>query len=127
MKKLVKEIGLSVLISMTTGSNGAETIKESARMLSSSAFDRKMEKDADMKAVEYLVNAKVNPEKFAEFLYKFVEGEQENLALLTWISTHPDSKSRAEYIIEQSKQQTESYNSIISDGLWKRLQERVRP
>lgn len=127
MKKLVKEIGLSVLISMTTGSNGAETIKESARMLSSSAFDRKLEKDADIKAVEYLFNAHVNPVKFAEFLYKFAEGEQENLALLTWISTHPDSKSRAEYIIEQSKQREESYKSIITDGMWKRLQERVKP
>jgi predicted Zn-dependent protease len=127
MKKLVKEIGLSVLISMTTGSNGAETIKEAARMLSSSAFDRKLEKDADIKAVEYLVNAQVNPEKFAEFLYKFAEGEQDNLALLTWISSHPDSKLRAEYIIEQSKKKSESYQFIISDVTWHRLKQQVKP
>ena len=44
MKKLIKEIGLSVLISMTTGKGGSEIIKETAKMLSSSAFDRKLEK-----------------------------------------------------------------------------------
>jgi hypothetical protein len=35
MKKLVNEIGLSVLISMTTGNGGSEVIKETAKMLSS--------------------------------------------------------------------------------------------
>ena len=50
MKKLVKEIGLSVLISMTTGNGGSEIVKETAKMLSSSAFDRSLEKEADIKA-----------------------------------------------------------------------------
>ncbi|MCA6433919.1 MAG: M48 family metallopeptidase, partial [Cytophagales bacterium] len=66
MKKLVKEIGLSVLISMTTGNGGPEVIKQAAKMLSSSAFDRGLEKEADIKAVDYLIQAKVNPELFAE-------------------------------------------------------------
>jgi predicted Zn-dependent protease len=127
MKKLVKEIGLSVLISMTTGNKGAETIKESARMLSSSAFDRKLEKDADLKAVEYLVNTKVNPEKFAEFLYKFADAEQDDHVLSTWISTHPDSKSRAEYIIEQSKNKSASYKPILADVTWVSIKQQVKP
>lgn len=67
-KKLVKEVGLSALISMTTGNKGSEIIRETAGTLSSLAFDRSMEKEADIKAVDYLIKAKINPEPFANFL-----------------------------------------------------------
>lgn len=121
MKKLVKEVGLSVLISMTTGSSGAEVIKETAKMLSSSAFDRSLEKDADIKAVDYLVNAKLNPEPFAGFLYKLSETEDETTKYLTWISTHPDSKDRAEYIVEYIKGKETEYKTILTNETWDKL------
>ncbi len=121
MKKLIKEIGLSVLISMTTENGGKEIIKETAKMLSSSAFDRSLEKAADIKAVEYLINAKVNPEPFANFLYKLSDNENKATEYLTWISTHPDSKERAEYIIEQSKNKLTDYEPILSTETWDKL------
>lgn len=121
MKKLVKEIGLSVLISMTTGNSGAEVIKETAKMLSSSAFDRSLEKEADIKAVDYLVSAHVNPAPFADFLYKLSHNEHAAADYLTWISTHPDSKDRAEYIIEYSKDKLTDYKPILSDETWAQL------
>ena len=121
MKKLVKEIGLSVLISMTTGNSGAEVIKETAKMLSSSAFDRSLEKEADIKAVDYLINANVNPELFADFLYKLSDSEHEATKYFTWISTHPDSKERAEYIIEYSKGKLTEYKPILSNETWDKL------
>lgn len=121
MKKLVKEIGLSVLISMTTGNSSGEVIKETAKMLSSSAFDRSLEKEADIKAVDYLVNANVNPEPFADFLYKLSDSEHEAIKYLTWISTHPDSKDRAEYIIEYSKGKETEYKPILSNETWDKL------
>ncbi|MBK8402507.1 MAG: M48 family metallopeptidase [Saprospiraceae bacterium] len=126
MKKLVKEIGLSVLISMTTGNGGSEVIKETAKMLSSSAFDRSLEKEADIKAVDYLVNAKINPEPFANFLYKLSNKEHESTKYLTWISTHPDSKERAEYIIEYSKGKLTDYNPILSNETWDKLREELK-
>jgi beta-barrel assembly-enhancing protease len=121
MKKLVKEIGLSVLISMTTGNSGTEVIKETAKMLSSSAFDRSLEKEADIKAVDYLVNANVNPEPYADFLYKLSVSEHKASKYLTWISTHPDSKERAEYIIEYSKGKLTDYKTILSPETWDKL------
>ena len=121
MKKLVKEIGLSVLISMTTGNSGAEVIKETAKMLSSSAFDRSLEKEADIKAVDYLVNANINPEPFANFLYKLSDTEHEAIKYLTWISTHPDSQDRAEYIIKYSKGKETEYKPILSNETWDKL------
>jgi predicted Zn-dependent protease len=121
MKKLVKEIGLSVLISMTTGNGGAEIIKETAKMLSSSAFDRNLEKEADIKAVDYLTTAKVNPESFANFLYKLSDKENEATKYLTWISTHPDSRERAKYIIEYSKNKLTDYKPILSIETWEKM------
>jgi predicted Zn-dependent protease len=126
MKKLVKEIGLSVLISMTTGNGGSEVIKETAKMLSSSAFDRSLEKKADLKAVDYLINAKVNPEPLATFLYKLSDKEHEATKYLTWISTHPDSKERAEFIIEYSKVKFTDYKPILSNVTWDNLKEELK-
>jgi predicted Zn-dependent protease len=126
MKKLVKEIGLSVLISITTGNSGAEVIRETAKMLSSSAFDRSLEKEADIKAVDYLVNANINPEPFADFLYKLSDTEHEAIKYLTWISTHPDSKDRAEYIIEYSKGKEKEYKSILSNETWAKLKAELK-
>lgn len=126
MKKLVKEIGLSVLISMTTGNSGGEVIKETAKMLSSSAFDRGLEKEADVKAVDYLINAQVNPEPFADFLYKLSESENEATKYLTWISSHPDSKDRAQYVIEYSKGKLKEFKPILSDTTWIKLKAAVQ-
>lgn len=128
MKKLVKEIGLSVLISMTTGNSGGEVIKETAKMLSSSAFDRSLEKEADIKAVDYLINANVNPEPLANFLYKLSEKEHEALKYITWISSHPDSKERAEYIIEYSITKLSDFNPkpILTQNSWEKMKDVLR-
>jgi len=121
MKKLVKEIGLSVLISMTTVNGGSEIIRETAKMLSSSAFDRSLEKEADIKAVDYLVKAKINPAPFADFLFKLSNKENETSKYLTWISTHPDSKERAEYIIAYSKDKETKFTGVLTAATWEKL------
>ncbi len=126
MKKLVKEIGLSVLISMTTGNSGTEIIHEAAKVISSSAFDRSLEKEADIKAIEYLTNAKVNPVPFADFLYKLSDNENEATKYLAWISTHPESKERAAYIIEYSKDKKSDYKSIITKETWAKFKEKLK-
>jgi len=102
MKKLVKQIGYSILISITTGDAGGEVIKEVLGILTSSAYDRSLEKDADLKAVEYLKNAKLDVKAFADFLYRLGE-ENEGAVPLTWISTHPDPKERAKYILKEGQ------------------------
>ena len=111
---------------MTTGNGGTEVIKETAKMLSSSAFDRNLEKEADIKAVDYLTNAKVNPEPFANFLYKLSDKEHEATKYLTWISTHPDSKERAEYIVRYIKGKMSDYKPILSNETWDKLKEELK-
>lgn len=126
MKKLIREVGLSVLISMTTGNGGTEILKEVAKKLSSTAFDRNLEKEADLTAVDYMLQAKIDPEPFANFLYKLSDNENEATSLLTWISTHPDSKERAEYIIESLKDRKGSYQEVIQKSTWAHLKSALR-
>jgi predicted Zn-dependent protease len=102
MKKLLKQLGYTVLINLTTGEAGGEAIKQVLGMLSSTAYDRKLEKDADVKAVEYLKKTGISANGFADFLYRL--GEKDGaLGNLSWISTHPDSRERAKYIREEAK------------------------
>jgi predicted Zn-dependent protease len=126
MKKLIKEIGLTVLITMTTGGGSGETIKEAAKTLSSSAFDRELEKEADLKAVEYLVRAKVNPSCFANFMFKITDKENEAFKYPTWMSTHPDSKQRAAYILAESKKSPVSFRPVLATTTWEKLQKELK-
>ena len=40
---------------------------------------------------------------------------------VSWTSTHPDSKERAEYIIEDSKNNATVYESVLSINTWEQL------
>ena len=126
MQKLIREVGLSVLISMTTGNGGSESIGGAAKILSSSAFDRSIEKEADIKAVDYLLKANIDPEPFANFLYKLSGKESEADKYLSWISTHPESKERAEYIIEYSRNRKGTYEAVLSEMTWGKLKDQLK-
>ncbi|MES2558303.1 MAG: M48 family metallopeptidase [Bacteroidota bacterium] len=127
MKKLMKEVGLSVLVSMTTGNGGGgEMIKETAKMLSSTAFDRSLEKEADMKAVDYMIKADINPEPFADFLYRLADIPDEIAKYTQWISTHPESKERAAYIREYAKGKKHStFKPILAPETWDMLKDKL--
>jgi beta-barrel assembly-enhancing protease len=126
MKKLIKEVGLSTLISMATGTKGVGATRELAKTISSSAFDRSLEKDADLKSVEYMAKAEVNPAPFAEFMYKL--SSNENLDMnnyLSWMSTHPASEDRAAYIMDYASEFKGDYHSVLSEATWQKVQRLV--
>lgn len=120
MKKLIKEIGLSALISMTSG-GGGEAIKEAVKLLSSSAYDRDLEREADITSVDYLINANIDPEAFANFLYRLSDREKNIPNQVFWISTHPDSKERAENIIEYIRGKDIEKNAVLTKAQWDNL------
>lgn len=126
MKKLVKEVGLSVLVSMTTGSSGSKTVQETAKMLSGSAYDRRLESEADKKAVDYLLKANIDPEALANFLYKISDVGNEFSNYLAWISTHPDSKERAGEIISLCRNKSLNFKPVLAQKTWSELKERIK-
>lgn len=126
MNKLVKEIGLSVLISMSTGNGNADVIKEAIRQLSSTAYDRKLETEADLTAVEYLEKAEIDPEPFANFLYRLADDTKQLPRQIYWISTHPESKERAEEIINNIKNKDYPPSEKIDSLRFEQLKEQIR-
>lgn len=116
MKKLVKEIGLEMLFAMAGGDAGFEIARETGRTLSSSAFDRKHEREADEYAVEILAQSNVDPQHLSNFFFRL--SQKHNMPEeLAWISTHPDTKERAADIIKRKKDYTYS-PSIIINTAW---------
>ena len=111
---------------MTIGAGGGQVVKETAKMLSSSAFDRTLEKEADIKAVDYLINAKINPRPFANFLFKLSAKENEATKYLNWMSTHPDSKLRAKYIIDYGNGKKTEYHDVLELETWNKLREELQ-
>lgn len=97
MKKIIKQVGFSLLFTLITGDIGGSTVGQVVEMLSSSAYDRSLEKDADLKAVDYLKRSGYGVDGFADFLDRL--GAQDGgMGNLSWLSTHPDSKERARYV-----------------------------
>lgn len=126
MKKLTNEIGFSVLFSLTTGNKNPELVKQLAKSLSSTAFERKMEKQADIKSVDYLTKAFINPIAFSDFLLKLSEKDGPINEYLSWISTHPNSKERASYIRLYCKNKKNSFKSVISASTWEMMKEELK-
>jgi predicted Zn-dependent protease len=102
VKKLGKEIGLSILMNLTLGDIGGEVVRNALSTITSTAYDRSLEKEADLKAVDYMVAAKMNPTYLASFLEK-LDKQSKMPEVLQWVSTHPDSKERVRYINEKVK------------------------
>ncbi len=124
MKKLSKEIGYSVLLTAAGGSKGGQLAKQILKTLSSSAYDRKLEKEADITSVDYMIKAHINPRPMADFMYQMAQ-DRKMPEGMGWIADHPESEERAKYILEYIKGKKLNTKQSISDKDWKTFQEQV--
>ncbi len=125
MKKLSKEVGLSVLLSATAGDKGGAIVKEIFKTLSSTAYDRSLEKEADMQSVNYLLKANISPEPLADFMYVMAQ-EQKTPKALTWISTHPECEERAKYILDYLKGKKYEKKQTLTQKEWEQYKEQIK-
>ena len=123
MKKLSKEIGLSVLLSITTGANST-VISQIVKTLSSSAYDRSLETEADMESVKYMLNANIDPRPFADFLYE-LSLDNELHKYTYWVSTHPESEARAKTILNYLKTKKIKSKSILTKEDWENFKDSI--
>lgn len=122
MQKLINQVGLSVLIAATTGQSGSTQISELVKLVSSTAFDRSLEKEADLKSIDYLVNASINPTPFADFMAKLAEKEGDVSGYLDWVSTHPASQERSEYLRQYIAEKSFTpIPHVLHETTWNRL------
>lgn len=125
MKKLVTEVGLSALVAMTSGTGGTAVSKQLVQLLSSSAYSRKLESEADFKAADYMLQAGVDPGGLADFLYKMAS-QSETSYNMYWLRSHPDSKERAQKVAEYVKGKLPRSQPPLSDLSWNELKAAVK-
>ncbi|MBX7125836.1 MAG: M48 family metallopeptidase [Cyclobacteriaceae bacterium] len=104
-KKLVKEVGISMLMVLAGGNQGQEILKQVIHTMSSTAFDRDFEREADLFAVNAMAASGIDPEQLSNFMYRLAQ-DHSLPAELIWLSTHPDSKERAAEMLEERKKLT---------------------
>ena len=124
MKKLSKEVGLFVLLSAASAGKGGAILKGILKTLSSTAYDRTLEKEADMESVKYLLKANINPEPMADFMYELAQ-KQDNPDGFGWISTHPESEERAKYILDYLKGKKYQKKQTLTQKEWDAYKKQV--
>lgn len=126
MKKMVKEIGLAMVISLSGGDSGAEIVRQTVKMLSSTAFDREQESEADASGVHYMAKADIDPQASADFLFR-LSHEKENITnRFELLNTHPNSADRAAEVIKLRKREIFTAHPISDSLSWKKFQQAVR-
>lgn len=123
-KKLVKEIGLGMLLVLVSGDAGPDILREVVHALSSTAFDRGQESEADKQGVHYLAKSNIDPRHLSNFLFRLSRDERIP-EQLEWLSTHPDSKDRAAEILKLRK--TVDFDTVPPlQTSWALVKERIR-
>lgn len=123
MKKLVKEIGLISLLSNVAGNNNGQFFYESLRVLTSTAYDRGLEEKADQMAVEYMIQAGLNPLGLAKALDAISQAEVGGFTTFSWLRTHPDTQQRIQTIEGLSGADSINTKQVVLLTTWEKLKE----
>ncbi|HLX13471.1 MAG TPA: M48 family metallopeptidase [Bacteroidota bacterium] len=121
MKKLVKDVGLAMLATLAGGQAGGEIARQVAQTLSSTAFDREQESEADAAAVHILAKANIDPRCLADFLFRLSQEKADMPKSFELISDHPNSKDRSAEILELRKKEHYAAQQVLNDDEWKTL------
>jgi len=122
-KKLVKEIGAAVLASIMSNGGQNEVISQLIQVITSKAYDRGIESEADLLASNYLCKAGIDAKPFEDFLRKLNNNETSEAE--KWLSTHPDHIERANTIELESKKCKTQSRKVLHESTWENLKQDI--
>jgi len=122
IKRLASEVTIGVLATAAGNGNSA-VITHLIKLFSSSAFERKQESDADVAGLKYLEQAHINPRGFINIMEKFADMQAGTPKQMEWISSHPDSRSRAGKLISLLTTYHTTFTPVITDDNWQILKD----
>lgn len=96
--QLTKQYGLALLVGVIAGTTGQSTLAEIAAGLTSLAFSRKDEKEADEYSVRYLCPTSYHAAGAAGFFEKIEAQGGQNIP--QFLSTHPNPENRIQNIYQ---------------------------
>ncbi len=123
MKKLVKDVGLTMLSTIAGGEAGGEVGRSIVNTLSSTAFDRRQESEADRTAVHMLAKANADPEGLADLLLRISQEKDTLPRQLVWLQTHPNSQDRAAEILHLRTTETFHAVPLVDTQTWQAVQQ----
>ncbi len=125
-KKLIKEVGLSMLTTIAGGEGSGEIGRQVIKLLTSMAFDRDQETEADFAAVQYLVKAGIDPQHLANFLFRLSQEKGGIPRRFELLITHPNSQDRASEILKLRKRERFEHRPIANERRWKSMKNSIR-
>jgi beta-barrel assembly-enhancing protease len=120
-KKLVREVGLSMLMTMAGGDAPGEIGRQVLKVLSSTAFDRDQENEADSDAVHMMAKAGIDPEHLANFLFRLSQEQKGFISGFKWLNTHPNSQDRSSMILNLRNKEKYSVTPVAGEKEWEAL------
>lgn len=95
-KRILREVGGSIVLSMLLGGTGLEDVGGLAKSLTGLSYDRAQESEADLRGAELMQKAGLDPSGLARFFERLAKENSARVPAL--LSTHPDPGDRAEII-----------------------------
>jgi beta-barrel assembly-enhancing protease len=90
-------------------------------LLSSTAFDREQEHEADTAAVHMMAKAGIDPEHLANFLFRLSQEKYNIPKHFELLSTHPNSQDRAAEILKLRKQERFDSRPVTDSLMWRNV------
>ena len=125
-ERLIKNVGLTALVSATSSTGTTAVIKELVMQLVSTAFDRETEREADYQAMRYLQRADIPQRPLATFMRRLADKYAIGLDGVSLISTHPHPRERARYLDELSKAVDTAVAPVIAPVTWEQLKNALK-
>ncbi|MCP4199733.1 MAG: M48 family metallopeptidase [Proteobacteria bacterium] len=118
-KKLIKQVGLEVLMGSSSGGDTL-LLSELVKTMASLVFDRAQEQQADEFAMELLLTTKINPRTIASFFRRVREKQSSLETELELLSNHPETGSRIRAALQYNVPPNTQFESFAID--WERVQ-----
>ena len=97
----VRNVGMGALIELFTGQSGTQSPFMAGALLLQLRYSRAAERSADNHAIEILRNAGISPKPAGDFFLRDAAKEPGEDKVLSYLSTHPASKGRAQLFLSQ--------------------------
>lgn len=113
IRKLCKDLSTSILVNTILGNIGAvsASLYSNASAIYSLRYSREYEKEADVEGLELLRANDINQKGMPD-LMKILSGIDKKIAVPTFLSTHPLTDNRINYLEQQIKEHPASYKDM---------------
>lgn len=109
-------------LAATAGGAGSKKFAEAAGIFSTTAFDSKLEHEADLKAVAYMQKAGIPTNDFTKAFLEALAKDSKTQDHLVWISSHPDPYERAANIRAATAKDKAPSKPLLDTTTWHKLQ-----